>query len=544
MKIIVIHGLPGSGKSTLSHLISKKTNLPLLSKDEIREGLFEKYGFRSHAEKQKLSNEADKILLNQIDFYFKKNMDIIVDKYVRNWKPYESLFLKGVDVKIIYLSAPAKVLAARYHKRVLDSKGRALSARTQDIYPFVQGKSHLTPDMTIQEYESMARNVIPSNPVFSFDEISTENIESNQTQILDAIERIINKPRKSFDYVVIGAGITGLTIAERISTQLNKKVLIIDKQNQIGGACYDEVNEYGLLIGKFGPHTFHTDDKEVFEYFNKFCVWHEYYHYAKSYIDGKWVSFPITKQTFKDLYGVDLSDDEMESFVAEHKKEIEEKFFENFTKKQWGVDRSELDPSVTARIPFRKNYDTRYFTDKYQGNPVGGYTKLFKKMIDSPNISIVLGYDYKEIINSISFKKMVYTGPIDYYFSAILGPLLYRSVNFTFETYKMDSYQPQASARFPGNEVPYTRITEFKKMTGQESEYTTILKEVPCFGGIEYYPYWTKKYLALAEKYRELAKKEKDVYFAGRLGGYRYLDMDDAIRNALDVFERIKKEDD
>lgn len=539
--IIIVTGLPASGKSSTAKEIAKHYGYKLLSKDCIQEKLFKKYGFNNHEEKLALVKEADSILQSSIKREIKKNNSIVIDKYVRDWSYYDELFLSGYNVKCIRLDAKSSILEKRYHARNNSIESR-LASRIFNVYPYIKGLSFVVPDITAKDYSWRKKNEQLSSALIPTIDINTDNFDHYQESLRKIYGFVDQKSQfKKYDFVVVGAGLSGLTIAERIANELNKKVLVIEKQKYIGGACYDSINEKGLLVSNYGPHTFHTDDSEVFEYLTKFCKWHEYYHYARSFVNGKWVSFPINKQTFKDLYDVDLSDDEMNQFIVEHNDEIIEMFFNNFTFKQWGVDRKELDPTVIARIPFRCNYDTRYFTDKYQGNPVGGYTKIFNKMIKNKNIKVVTGRDYKDVIKFIEYKKMVYTGPLDYYFNQKLGPLLYRSVKFYFETHKTNSYQPQPSSRFPGNEYPYTRITEFKKMTGQKSKYTTILKEIPCFGGIEYYPYWTKEYIELANKYRELAKLEKNTYFLGRLGEYKYYDMDDAIRSALNLFQVIKE---
>lgn len=360
-------------------------------------------------------------------------------------------------------------------------------------------------------------------------------------------------------YVVVGSGLAGLTMAERIATQLNEKVLIIEKRNHIGGNVYDSYNEEGLMVQNYGPHTFHTSDKEIFDYVLQFTEWHEYQHRVMSYVDGNWVPMPISLETINRLYNMNMSEEELEAFIEKKKVKIDEiknsedvvlsqagvdiyeKFFKYFTIKQWGVSPAELDKSVISRIPFRKNRDTRYFTDLYQGNPKGGFTKMCQKMIDHPNIKVMLNTDYKEVIDQIEYEKLIYTGPIDYYFDYKLGKLLYRSIRFEFETLEMESYQPTASSRYP-QDHQYTRITEFKKMYGQKHPKTTICKEYPCFGDEPYYTYPTQEWKDLAAKYRELAAKEENVIFLGRLAEYKYYDMDDVIRRALDVFaENFKK---
>lgn len=362
-----------------------------------------------------------------------------------------------------------------------------------------------------------------------------------------------------YKYVIVGAGLSGIVMAERIANVLNERVLIIEKRNHIGGNIYDSYDKYGILIHNYGPHTFHTNDKEVFDYICSFTEWHEYQHRVLSYVDGNFVPIPISLETINQLYNMNLSESEMDEFINTKKVRIDEiktsedvvlsqggydiyeKFFKYFTIKQWGVSPSELDKTVISRIPFRKNRDTRYFTDKYQGNPKYGYTHMCMKMLENPNIKIMLNTDYKEVIEDIEYKKLIYTGPIDYFYNYKFGELLYRSIKFIFETYDQDSYQPVASTRYP-QDYDYTRITEFKKMTGQKSSKTTILKEIPCFGGEPYYPYPTKEWKALYSRYKLLAENEKKVIFLGRLAEYKYYDMDDVIRRALDVFEELKKE--
>lgn len=360
-----------------------------------------------------------------------------------------------------------------------------------------------------------------------------------------------------FDYIIIGAGLAGITIAERIATELHSPVLIIEKRDHIAGNCYDEYDEAGILVQRYGPHTFHTNDKEVFDYITSYTRWHEYQHRVMSYVDGNFVPMPIGLETINKLYNLNLSQDEMDGWIASRCEKVDniitsedvvlaqagrdiyEKFFKYFTIKQWGVDPSELDKSVISRIPFRHNRDTRYFTDKYQGNPQGGFTQMCRRMLNHPEISVLLNTDYKRIlplIQSIGYKKLIYTGPVDYYFDYCFGRLRWRSIKFIFETYNVESYQPVASTRWP-MDYDYTRITEFKKMTGQKSDKTTILKEIPCDGDEPFYTFPTAEWIEMAEKYREKGKGEKNVIFLGRLAEYKYYDMDDVIRRSLDVFE-------
>lgn len=357
-----------------------------------------------------------------------------------------------------------------------------------------------------------------------------------------------------FNYVVVGAGIAGLTIAERIANVLDEKVLVIEKRNHIGGNVYDSYNEDGILIHNYGPHIFHTNDEDVYGYLSKFTKWNDFWHRVLSYVDGNLVPIPISAETINKLYNLNLSCDEVEGFlnkkavkvdnttsskdvaISKVGTDIYEKMFKNYTIKQWGVDPSELDTSVISRIPVRLNRDTRYFADKYQGMPKDGYTKLCENMVRNNNIKILLNTDYKEIINYIQYEKLIYTGPTDYFYDYKYGKLAYRSINFQFETLDTQSFQESPVVNYP-NDYDYTRITEFKKLTGQQNDKTTILKEYPSGEGEPYYPFPTKEHKEHFAKYKKDMEAEEKVIFLGRLAQYRYYNMDAVVRSALDIFE-------
>lgn len=357
-----------------------------------------------------------------------------------------------------------------------------------------------------------------------------------------------------FNYVVVGAGIAGLTIAERIANVLDEKVLVIEKRNHIGGNVYDSYNEDGILIHNYGPHIFHTNDEDVYGYLSKFTKWKDFWHRVLSYVDGNLVPIPISAETINKLYNLNLSCDEVEGFlnkkavkvdnttsskdvaISKVGTDIYEKMFKNYTIKQWGVDPSELDTSVISRIPVRLNRDTRYFADKYQGMPKDGYTKLCENMVRNNNIKILLNTDYKEIINYIQYEKLIYTGPTDYFYDYKYGKLAYRSINFQFETLDTQSFQESPVVNYP-NDYDYTRITEFKKLTGQQNDKTTILKEYPSGEGEPYYPFPTKEHKEHFAKYKKDMEAEEKVIFLGRLAQYRYYNMDAVVRSALDIFE-------
>lgn len=356
-----------------------------------------------------------------------------------------------------------------------------------------------------------------------------------------------------YKYVVVGAGLSGITIAERIATCLHEDVLVIEKRNHIGGNCYDSYNEDGILIHNYGPHIFHTNHKDVWDYLSNFTKWTYYQHRVLSYIDGQLIPMPITTETINKLYNLNLSNFEIEEFlqkqaqpIAQVKnsedvvlskagKEIYEKFFKNYTKKQWDVYPDALDKSVISRIPVRYNRDTRYFTNQYQGMPKSGYTAMVQKMVTNPKVHILLNTDYKEILHNFNYEKLIYTGPVDYFFDYTHGKLTYRSIKFDFETLDYSCYQDAPVVNYP-NDYDFTRITEFTKMTGQQSKKTTILKEYPTWEGEPYYPYPTKECNDQYNLYKEECDKEKNVIFIGRLAEYRYYDMDATIKRALDTF--------
>ncbi len=359
-----------------------------------------------------------------------------------------------------------------------------------------------------------------------------------------------------FDYLIVGAGFAGSVLAERLARVLGKKVLIIDKRPHIGGNAYDHYNDAGILVHKYGPHIFHTNSRDVFEYLSQFTEWRPYEHRVLASVDGQQVPMPINLDTVNRLYGLNLTSFQLEEFfksVAEERPEIKtsedvivskvgrelyEKFFRNYTRKQWGMDPSELDASVTARVPTRTNRDDRYFGDTYQAMPLHGYTRMFEKMLDHPNIKIMINTDYREIASVVPFKEMIYTGPIDEYFEYQYGKLPYRSLEFKHETVDREVYQDAPVVNYP-NEHLYTRITEFKYLTGQEHAKTSIVYEFPRSEGDPYYPVPRPENAELYKKYRALAEATPGVHFVGRLATYRYYNMDQVVAQALTTFSKI-----
>jgi UDP-galactopyranose mutase len=359
-----------------------------------------------------------------------------------------------------------------------------------------------------------------------------------------------------FDYLIVGAGFAGSVLAERLANASHKKVLICDRRSHVGGNAYDHYNEHGVLVHKYGPHIFHTNSREGFDYLSRFTEWRPYEHRVQASVDGQLVPMPINLDTINKLYGLNLTSFQLEEFfrsVAEPRehlrtsedvvvskvgRELYEKFFRNYTRKQWDLDPSELDASVTSRVPVRTNRDDRYFTDTYQAMPLHGYTRMFERMLDSPNIKIALNCDYAELAGEVSYREMIYTGPVDAFFDYRYGKLPYRSLEFKHETHHVEQFQPAPVVNFP-NEHAYTRVTEFKYLTGQEHPKTSVVYEYPQAEGDPYYPVPRKENAELYAKYKALADATPDVRFVGRLATYKYYNMDQIVAQALTTYAKI-----
>jgi UDP-galactopyranose mutase len=377
-----------------------------------------------------------------------------------------------------------------------------------------------------------------------------------------------------FNYIVVGSGFAGSVIAERIANVLNQKVLIIEKRNHIGGNCYDYRDENNIIVHKYGPHLFHTDYKEVFDYLSNFTDWHIYHHKVLAFVDGKKVPLPFNLNSIYEVFPQELAKRLEVKLIEKYgygtkipilellKEEdqdlkllvnyVYEKIYKNYTMKQWGLKPEEISPQVTARVPIYVSRDNRYFTDKYQMIPKDGYTKIFERMLNNPNIKIMLNTDFKEVI-SIDFEnkkiyflgeefkgKLIFTGMIDELFNFNYGFLPYRSLDLRFETIEQEYYQEAPVVNYP-NDYDFTRITEFKHIHPVKSDKTTILKEYPKAYqpnvDIPYYPVFTKENQELYNKYKEEADKFENLVLVGRLAEYRYYDMDDVVKRALEVFE-------
>jgi UDP-galactopyranose mutase len=359
-----------------------------------------------------------------------------------------------------------------------------------------------------------------------------------------------------FDYVIVGAGFSGAVVAAQMARNFGKEVLLLDRRSHIGGNAYDHHDQHGVLVHKYGPHIFHTNSKDVFDYLSLFTEWRNYEHKVLASVDGRLVPIPINLDTVNILHGLQLTVDEMEAYlekIAEKPpairtsedvvlsrvgRDLYEKMFRGYTRKQWGLDPSELDASVTARIPVRTNRDDRYFTDTYQAMPRNGFTRMFENMLDHPNITIVLNTDYRDVLKTVRYRELVYTGPVDEFFDYQFGKLPYRSIQFRHETVDVEKLQPVAVINYP-NEHDYTRVTEFKHLTGQAHAKTSVVYEYPCDGGDPYYPVPRADNAAIYKKYETLAAQTPGVHFVGRLATYKYYNMDQVVAQALTLCAKL-----
>ncbi|WP_083808827.1 UDP-galactopyranose mutase [Pedosphaera parvula] len=359
-----------------------------------------------------------------------------------------------------------------------------------------------------------------------------------------------------FDYLIVGAGFAGSILAERLARGCGKKVLIVDRRPHIAGNAYDHYDDAGILVHKYGPHIFHTNSREVFDYLSRFTEWRQYQHRVLASVDGQLVPIPINLDTINRMYGVNLNSFQMDEFLANRAEKLEhirtsedvvvskvgrelyEKFFRGYTRKQWGLDPSELDAQVTARVPTRTNRDDRYFTDSYQAMPKQGFTRMFANLLDHPNIKVMLNTDYREIRDMVPYRELIFTGPVDEYFDYCYGKLPYRCLEFKHETHNKEMLQPVAVINYP-NDYAYTRVTEFKHLTGQEHQKTSIVYEFSRAEGDPYYPIPRAENAELYKKYQTLAEANKGVHFVGRLATYRYYNMDQVAAQALTVFANL-----
>jgi UDP-galactopyranose mutase len=364
--------------------------------------------------------------------------------------------------------------------------------------------------------------------------------------------------RLVYDYLIVGAGFAGSVLAERLARGSGKSVLLCDRRNHVGGNAYDHADAAGILVHKYGPHIFHTNSREIFEYLSRFTTWRAYEHRVLASVEGKLLPIPINLDTINRLYGLKLGENEVEEFLAARAIKCEsprtseevvlsrvgrhlyEKFFRNYTRKQWGVDPSQLDAQVTARIPVRINRDDRYFTDQFQFMPRWGFTRMFENMLDHEHIDLALATDFHELRKEVNFRQLIYSGPIDQFFDFRYGKLPYRSLHFEHRTLDREWFQPVAVVNYP-NDFEYTRVTEFKHLTGEQHQRTSIVYEYPRSEGDPYYPVPQPTNASIYSQYRKLAESLPNVRFVGRLGTYRYYNMDQVVGQALTLYKNLMR---
>jgi UDP-galactopyranose mutase len=368
---------------------------------------------------------------------------------------------------------------------------------------------------------------------------------------------------KQVDILIIGAGISGSVLAERYAS-MGKKVLIIEKRNHIAGNCYDYVDDNGILVSKYGAHLFHTNDESVWQYVNKFSSWYPWEHKVIAKVDDKLVPIPVNINTVNNLFGTTItSEEEMKEWIEFNRIPIPnpqngeeavlnrvgftlyEKMFKHYTKKQWDKYPKELDASVLDRIPVRFNYDDRYFSDAFQALPKGGYTQLFDNILQNSNIEVLLETDYFDVKDQYTgYQKLFYTGPVDRFFDfkhSLEEKLEYRSINFVSETIDTDYFQENSVVNYPGTEVDFTRIIEYKHFGDQQSNKTTIVREYTVDEGDPYYPVPNPRNQEIYNKYKLETEKLIDIHFVGQLANYKYFNMDQAFKNALDLFSELEE---
>ncbi len=364
---------------------------------------------------------------------------------------------------------------------------------------------------------------------------------------------------RPYDYLVVGAGFAGATLAERLATELDASVLVVDARPHVAGNAFDPLDENGVRIHAYGPHIFHTSSERVVEYLSQFTRWRPYEHRVMADVRGTLVPMPISARTIAALYGLDLDERQMAEFfaaraervtsiknsedaiVARVGRDLFRELFAGYTRKQWGIPARELDASVCGRIPIRTDRDDRYFSDRFQAMPADGYGAMIGRMLDRPGIDVATSTTFREAADRARFAHVVYTGPIDEYFDSCFGPLPYRSLRFEFVHLAQARHQPVACVNYPGPE-PFTRVTEFKHLTGQHHAGTTIAREYATGQGDPYYPVPRPENRALYAKYAAKAARQRHVTFVGRLAEYRYYNMDQVVASALTAFERIAAE--
>ncbi len=516
------------------------------------------------------------VLLGPVAKIDRNSLPQLPNVYMLGGKSYEQLphYVSGWDIALIpfAINESTRFISPTKTPEYLAAGVPVVSTPIRDVVKPYGDKGIVRIASTAEEFVNAAEDYMKmdrSQWLYKVDNfLADKSWSSTFMEMMKRINTTLNTIRKykpsvkststkyTYDFLIVGAGFSGSVLAERLASVGNKKVLIIDKRNHIGGNAYDYYNEDGILVHKYGPHIFHTNSADVFNYLSKFTAWRNYQHKVLANVDGQMLPIPINLNTINKYYGLNLSGIEVEEFLASKAekvypvktsedavvgkvgRELYEKFFRGYTRKQWDLDPSELDASVTSRVPTRFNKDDRYFTDTFQTMPAHGYTKMFEKMLAHPNIKLMLNTDYEEVMNEVKFRKLIFTGPIDEFFNYRYGKLPYRSLRFKFETVETSQFQETGTINYP-NDYGFTRITEFKHLTGQKHDKTTLVYEFPEASGDPYYPVPRPENELLYKKYAALANQLSDVYFVGRLATYRYYNMDQVVAQALTTFKKI-----
>ncbi len=467
-----------------------------------------------------------------------------------------------------YLAAGKPVVSTPIQDVVTDygSKGLVAIARTaEDFAEAVDHALHPAPEAWSDAVKTLlaesswdstwAAMQTQINAVVTTKQTS-KAARTGTTQALSAPKPRPVRGLDRYDYLVVGAGFAGAVLAERLTAEAGKRVLLIDRRNHIGGNAYDFHNAAGILVHQYGPHIFHTNSERVFRYLSRFTEWRPYQHRVLTCVDGQLLPMPINLTTINRFFGQQLDSTGMRSLLAEMSiaatdirtskdlllsrvgPVLYERFYRNYTRKQWNLDPSELDASVAGRIPLRYNTDDRYFDDTFQAMPLDGYTRMFERMVDQKGLTVRTGVEYRDITRKYRDAQVVFTGPIDEYYGFRFGPLPYRSLHFKHETHQQERFQPAAVVNYP-NDNEYTRITEFKYLTGQKSASTSIVYEYPRATGDPYYPIPRPENSQMYAKYRALADRDSTVTFCGRLANYKYFNMDQVVAQALSTFQRM-----
>lgn len=447
------------------------------------------------------------------------------------------------DVPGVFLAADAEAFAAACDEAL------QLKASGDDWLTAVDSMlAESSWDKTFHQMNAFLRNAMVQQP-------TSERVAKRGSYGHHSSTGAVSKP---YDYLIVGAGFAGSVLAERLAFDGKKRVLICDRRPHIAGNAYDVYNDDGILVHQYGPHIFHTNSKDVFNYLSRFTAWRPYEHRVLAQVGPNLLPIPINRTTLNNLYGLALKNDaEAALFLASRAEprepivtskdvvvsqvgsDLYRTFFEGYTRKQWGLDPSELDKSVTARVPTRTSTDDRYFLDTFQAMPLHGYTKMFEKMLDHENITVMTGTDYADIRRDGLAAHTIFTGPIDEYFDHCFGHLPYRSLKFQHETHDVQHMLPVGVVNYPSQDVPYTRVTEYKHLTGQLHPKTSISYEFACADGDPYYPIPRPENQALYKQYEALARERSDVTFVGRLGTYKYYNMDQVVGQALAAYRRM-----